>query len=151
MTWTTQLDKLLAKDVGKQKLTQAEADEARARIKTVASIEDFGKSDVQLVVEVSQSRLRLPICLMDTASLFRRSRRIWLSSKRSLNCSASTSAQRPFWLPTRLASPFPSLLLLPRDPSVPSAFTSLTLSRFAPILSRMLLSHFLKRDAGMNR
>jgi 3-hydroxybutyryl-CoA dehydrogenase len=48
-------DKLLAKDVGKQKLTQVEADEARARVKTVAAIEDFRNSDVQLVVEVCHS------------------------------------------------------------------------------------------------
>ena len=49
------VDKLLAKDVGKGKLTDTEAKEARDRLSVVGSLEDL--RDVDMVVEVCiQSR-----------------------------------------------------------------------------------------------
>lgn len=58
------MDKLLAKDVGKGRLTDVEAKEARERISVVDSLE--GLRDVDMVVEV-----RLLICFCFTVLIVR--------------------------------------------------------------------------------
>lgn len=48
-------EKLLAKDVAKERITQADSDEARARMTTTTNIEDL--KDVDMVIEA------VPVCL----------------------------------------------------------------------------------------
>jgi 3-hydroxybutyryl-CoA dehydrogenase len=48
------IDKLLAKDVAKERITQAQADEARGRLTGTTNIEDF--KDVDFVIEA------VPVC-----------------------------------------------------------------------------------------
>jgi 3-hydroxybutyryl-CoA dehydrogenase len=55
----TILDKLLAKDVSKQKLSQSDADEARARLTTTSNMDDF--HDVDMVIEAVPEILDLKL------------------------------------------------------------------------------------------
>ncbi|KAM0688903.1 hypothetical protein Q7P36_010979 [Cladosporium allicinum] len=52
-------DKLLAKDVSKQKLSQSDADEARARLTTTSNMDDF--HDVDMVIEAVPEILDLKL------------------------------------------------------------------------------------------
>jgi len=52
-------DKLLAKDVSKQKLNQSDADEARARLSTTSNMDDF--HDVDMVIEAVPEILDLKL------------------------------------------------------------------------------------------
>jgi hypothetical protein len=53
------IDKLLAKDVSKQKLSQSDADEARARLTTTSNMDDF--HDVDMVIEAVPEILDLKL------------------------------------------------------------------------------------------
>jgi 3-hydroxybutyryl-CoA dehydrogenase len=55
----TPTDKLLAKDVSKQKLSQSDADEARARLTTTSNMDDF--HDVDMVIEAVPEILDLKL------------------------------------------------------------------------------------------
>jgi 3-hydroxybutyryl-CoA dehydrogenase len=58
-TPNTLTDKLLAKDVSKQKLSQSDADEARARLTTTSNMDDF--HDVDMVIEAVPEILDLKL------------------------------------------------------------------------------------------